>query len=326
MADVSAWWPDRGDRRGQLLLITALAVGIVLVSIALLLNAAIFTENVATRETNVDGREAIAVRESVVADVGELIERENRRPSDSVSANVTDGIDAIAPLAARENVRHGTVVELQQQGTPREGDRLSWEPPDGWDGFIVERVVDNATVNRTDWDLLESAGDVRAFTVTVERSSLPTLSTPSASELENSAFGVQFNETDSSNTIQYVYEDGDDVVVAAVDDGTDIAGRCRIASAEEVTVDLTGDRLLTADEETSCFRGLWPAFSPEDILVVNGDEVDGTFALTVDGGSLPTDEEISVTDAVYAATVEMHYRSDDLSYQTTVEVAPGEPR
>lgn len=325
MADVSIEIDFDGDR-GQLLLIAALAVAVILVGVALLLNAAIFTENVATRETGADGREATNIRAATAADIGELIERENKRDGAAAAGHVSDGIDAMSPLLAREHVRHGTVVELERHGID-EGERIEWNTEVNSEDFTVERGSENETVR--DWTLLSDVSGVRAFKLTADTEPLSSMSEPNASQLKNEttgAFGIEFTGT---NVIQYVYEDDGDVVVAQVSGGS-VDHRCSIAGADEVTVDLTGDRLETDIETTHCYRGLWPTPDSSEISTIeirNGDRAGGTFSLTIDDASAATSEsELTTEPAVYAATAELRYTSTKLDFETQLVVAPGSPQ
>ena len=325
MADVSIE-VGFGSDRGQLLLIAALAVAVILVGVALLLNAAIFTENVATRETGADGREAIDIRGSTVADIGELIERENERENEpDVTDRVGDGIDAIVPLLEREHIRHGIVVDLERQGID-EGERIEWDTDVNSDDFTVERIVDDEPVDEPEWTLLTDVNATRGFTLTINRTTLTTLDEPNGTQLENNAFGIEFTNTSVS---QYVYEDDGEVVVAQVSDGS-VEHRCSIASADKVTVDLTGDRLETDEEMTRCHRGLWPTSDSSDIdtiEITNGDSAGGEFSLTIDDESAAASEdELTNEPAVYAATVDFRYTSAELDFETHIEVAPGAPR
>ena len=177
MADVS-FEGNCGSERGQLLLIAALAVAVILVGVALLLNAAIFTENIATRETGADGREAIDIRGSTVADIGELIERENERENETdVTDRVGDGIDAMVPLVEREHIRHGIVVDLERQGID-EGERIEWDTDVNSDDFTVERIVDDEPDDEPEWTLLTDVNATRGFTLTIDRTTLATLDEP----------------------------------------------------------------------------------------------------------------------------------------------------
>ena len=325
MADVSIA-VDIDSERGQLLLIAALAVAVILVGVALLLNAAIFTENIATRETGADGREATNIREATVADIGELIERENERENETdVTDRVGDGIDAMVPLLEREHIRHGIVVDLERQGID-EGERIEWDTEVRPEDFTVEREdEEDNSFQEPDWTLLTDVNAVRAFTLTIDTESLTSLDEPEAGQLEDGAFGIEFAEPDVT---QYVYRDSGEVVIANVS-GNGIH-RCSIASADEVTVDLTGDRLETDEEIRRCHRGLWPTSNSSEISTIeitNGDEAGGEFSLTIDDESNADDEdELTSEPAVYAATVDFRYTSAELDFETHIEVAPGEPR
>ena len=325
MADVSIA-VDIDSERGQLLLIAALAVAVILVGVALLLNAAIFTENIATRETGADGREATNIREATVADIGELIERENERENETdVTDRVGDGIDAMVPMLEREHVRHGTVVDLERNET-HEGEQIKWDTDVNSKNFTVEHVIEeDVTEPKPDWTLLTDVNAVRAFTLTIDNESLTSLDEPNGTQLENNAFGIEFAGPDVT---QYVYLDSGEVVIANVS-GNGIH-RCSIASADEVTVDLTGDRLETDEEIRRCHRGLWPTSNSSEISTIeitNGDEAGGEFSLTIDDESNADDEdELTSEPAVYAATVEFRYTSAELDFETYIEVAPGAPR
>ena len=330
MADVSIEIDFDSDR-GQLLLIAALAVAVILVGVALLLNAAIFTENVATRETGADGREAIDIRGSTVADIGELIERENERENETdVTDRVGDGIDAMVPLLEREHIRHGIVVDLERQGID-EGERIEWDTDVRSEDFTVKRVDEEGEPFREpEWTLLSDVNATREFTLTIDRTTLRTLDEPNETQLQDEAFGIEFAGEDITQFI-YADQDSGDIVVAQVSGGS-VDHRCSIASADEVTVDLTGDRLETDEEMTRCHRGLWPTTDFEQIdsiEITNGNQAGGTFSLTIDNESTVANEdesELIVEPAVYAATVEFRYTSADLDVETQVVVAPGEPR
>jgi hypothetical protein len=296
----------RSSDRGQLLLITALALAVILVTVALLLNAAIFTENVATRDTTTQGAEAIELRGELVTAIGDLIETENRQ-GDGSTTNVTEGIETMKPLVDRERARHGVVATLARNGTTS--------------GQLIESTDFEA--DGTDWTLVESLSDARAFTVTVDPTEIYTESNPNAIQIEDNAFAVRFITSDE-NVTQYLYNDGDDLVVATAVASADPETRCRIDhGGSDTTVDLSREQLSTDDATVECFRGLWPDEDPERIEFLNGDAAEGLFTVTVDDSASST---IATTDAVYSATVDIGYRSSELDFETTVRVAPGEPQ
>ena len=296
--------------RAQLLLITALALAVILVTVALLLNAAIFTENVATRDTTADGHEAIELRGELVDGIGELIERENRQEQTEAERidSIESGIEASAPMVDRERARGGTVATLRYD-SHEPGKLLKWDESSTFD------TLDNETV-------VSGLSNARAFEMVFE--SHDSLSSPNASEIEDDAFGVQFI-TEGDNVTQYIYADSGTVVVAEAIEDRDPQPQCTVSQSGPTTVDLTGDRLSTDDEIRECHRGLWPDDDLDSIVFLNGAESDGSFSLTVDelataSGSLQSE------DAIYSVTVDIGYQSQDLTFETTARVAPGEPR
>ncbi|MFW5900746.1 MAG: DUF7261 family protein, partial [Halodesulfurarchaeum sp.] len=60
--------------RGQIILLAGFALAIIFVSLALILNTAIFTENLATRETD-DGHDALDLQQAVI-ETGDVLLRE----------------------------------------------------------------------------------------------------------------------------------------------------------------------------------------------------------------------------------------------------------
>ena len=311
MADVRAWFDGDSDR-GQLLLVTALALAVMLVTVALLLNTAIFTENVATRDTTADGSEAIELRGEAVAAVGELIETENRA-GDGNPENVDDAIDAMGPLVDRERARHGTVATLNRSRSATSGQLLRWNDsgnPRAFDEY------------GTSWTFVESLDNARGFRVAIDPSTL--IETTAASS-DTNAMGVRFLNSTTDNVTYYLYEDGTTFSVAKAVDGGTPTRQCSIEHDGTTTVEFTASQLSTTGAATDCFRELWPPNSPAEIRFVNVGDEKGTAEATVESGATPIGD-VDDDSAVYSATVDITYQSQDLLFETTVRVAPGEPR
>ena len=309
--------------RGQLLLVTALALAVLLVTVALLLNTAIFTENVATRDTTADGHEAIELRGELVAAIGDLIETENYRRSGS-TATVETGVDTMGTeqtLVERERGRYGTVATLARNDSATAGQLLRWND--------TNRQFD---VDGGNWTLVEDLDAARNVTLTVDPNSL--VETTASESADDTAFGVRFNRSGETVT-QYIYKQSGsgDLAIAESVDGSPPERQCQIDLTDlnpedrNTTVDLTGDRLSTEASAVDCFRGLWPADDPDAIEFVNGNTAEGRFAATVDETATPiVNDEVEKTSAVYSVTVDIAYTTAELDFETTVRVAPGEPR
>ncbi|MFD1641090.1 DUF7261 family protein [Halohasta litorea] len=312
MADVRARFDGDSDR-GQLLLVTALALAVMLVTVALLLNTAIFTENVATRDTTADGSEAIELRGEAVDAVGELIEAENRGGGGD-PGDVDTAVDAMGPLVDRERARHGTVATLSRNGSATAGQLLRWDESGDPRAFGEYS---------TNWTFAEGIDNARGFRLTVEPSELEPAT---AATSDTDAMGVRFINSTGDNVTYYLYEDGSDTLsVAEAVDGSTPTRQCSIEHDGTTTVGFTASQLSTNGASTDCFRALWPPNSPDEIRFVNVGSEEGTAEVTADSVS-SWGSGVYENDAVYSVTVDITYQSQDLLFETTVRVAPGEPQ
>ena len=307
--------------RGQLILVTGLLVAVAMVALVLLLNTAIYTENLASRGADQSGREAVEYRSTVVRAVGELVDAENDREHGSwgtVEANVLDGIDRIDNFTSRNYATGGTIVWINQSTaslTTTEGRLVRQSDPGPFQ---------NESGTSDDWRLASGVDDdeVRDVRLNVTRGSL------------EPAVGDGFNVylDDGTDTWQaYVYDSGTEVVVATSIDGGGPTDVCSVA-ASEATVDLTRG---TIDGEP-CPGLNWAEGlgSDYDVEFHNGENASGTYDATVDvtGASIDSanvDAAPSTTvyavPAVYSVSFEIYYESRTLTYRSNVRVAPGEP-
>jgi hypothetical protein len=329
MADVSLDPPDgkrlREADRGQLLVVAGLVMAVSLVALVVLLNATIFTENLATRGIETADGEAADVRATAVGSVGELIDATNRADQDSHDAandTVREAVVDLDERMARSYAERGGVVHLETNES-----RLT----EGWylatDGNATSLANDTGA---TAYTFVDGIDRTRGFSLSL---SVDDLATTTPSNATGEAFHVAFDGPALPESREvYVYRNGSgDVVVANGTAGGDPDVRCSIAAAsgEDVALDLTGERLGNA----AC-PGLWPAdlVVPTDRYAIgfgNADAADGTATATVrprPAGSDPGADHDGISPAVYDATVDLRYRTADLRFETTVRVAPGEPR
>ena len=102
--------PDEDDR-GQLIVIIALVLGMTFVILALVLNAAIFTENLATRET-VNSEGATEYASSIEPAVESDYERTNEnatRKAVHAATTFNDSLDVWADEQADRAAREGAI-------------------------------------------------------------------------------------------------------------------------------------------------------------------------------------------------------------------------
>ena len=306
----------RDADRGQLLLLSGLVVAVSLVALVVLLNASIYSENVATRGIEAADGEALEVRAAAVEETGKLIDGTNRnRPADhsEATAAVEDGIGGLDEYLARAYADRGGVTHV-------EGDPSSIR--------AGRYVTGNLTANGTgdsNATLADGVARTRGFVVEVDPDEL---ASTDAAGAPTDAFYTEFDDGANETREVYVYRDvgDDDVTVAVGENGSDPAVVCSTPAADRVAVDLTGGTL--GDERCP---GLWATSAgalgaPYDVTVERTDEANGTVTATVrpDAGDA-VGSDLMATPAVYDAEIDLRYRTADLRFETTIRVAPGEP-
>jgi len=115
-----------GEDRGQILLVAAFALAVIFVAMALIVNSAIFTENLASRGETSGSDGALSMRADVATSVGAGVEAANRNDNGSVG-ELTDAVSAsvrnISRQTGRQSARSGRVVDVSYQSAT-EGARI----------------------------------------------------------------------------------------------------------------------------------------------------------------------------------------------------------
>jgi len=309
-----------GDDRGQLMLVAALAIAVLLVGLALTLNTAIYTENLATRTTDTDLDGAVNHGGAVEAGAGTLLDEVNREGgtygelADGFDETLGNWSDGAATLAAVRGA--ATDASYVDHADPVEGTRIS--QPDAARNFTDRNET-------ADWTLASDVG-VRGVRFNVSRDSL---STSNASSFHL----VVDDETNAVETA--VYRDSSRVFVA-VEDGGGVETTCSVAAdaGDYVTIDVADGRLngTACDPLDAVHTDLDGSVT---VSYRNAAEAEGTYELYVNetnatvfdatkyepagSGSSPVAQE-----ALYAVTVSYVYESGETYVYRELRVAPGE--
>lgn len=314
-----------GDR-AQLLLVGALAIAVAMVALSLLLNSAIFAQNLATQDIDTGSHDAVQYRNTSVEAIKAIVDDETDEEytgaggttgQHKVSKNVTRSIKRYANLSRRASLsetRYATINESTLSATNgtllRQTDQNPFES-DGSDG---------------NWTLSEGVSNIRRFSLVVE--SIEATSHPPNGD----AFNVTLagNSGGGDQWSVYIYQNGGTPTVS-VKNGSDpvTTDVCSPGASTPVTVNLTAGTVngqscppLSFAEGTS---------SPHNINFTNGTNAEGTYNLTVDtttgitgfnpvGSGQPYE-----VPAVYSVEADVLYETPRLRYNDTVRVAPGEP-
>ncbi|WP_254543642.1 DUF7261 family protein [Halomarina pelagica] len=293
MADVS--------ERGQMLLVAGLTLATAFVALALVLNTAIYTENLSTRTSDPGASEAIRFAEAVEVDLGDAVtyvnEREATYPDRRAAFEdvVASWSDATADSAAIDGVFTAVSLSSVEQGTR-----------------VVDGNASDGLTNATgagDWTVVAD-GRVRAFEMRVDP--------PTGRSLV-----VEFANASATWTTTVERVDSSTVEVRTTHPDATVA-TCTVAASGGATIDVSretvagdGDpRYCRALDYASEIRGAY------DLELRDADAVSGTFELVANRA---VDDGPSTETVLYGATVSATYDSGRVTARwADLRIAPGE--
>jgi hypothetical protein len=318
----------RSDR-GQLVLVTGLAIAVALLALILLLNTAIYTQNLATRDADIGDDDVIEYRATVVDGNGEIVDDENRAEHDSyddVRENTSNGIKRTDTLLRQRHAEHGTNADINDSS-------ITYH-----EGRLVRQTDDSREFNDAgglpDWTMAVEVENTRQYTGTVDRSALKTTDAGNATA---DGFHVRLVENGTAtewNAAVYTNGTTNDIALAVEPDGA--AEPTQVCSVDQATatVDFTDGTL--AGEPCPGYTWREGVDAPYDITYRNGDQASGSYNVTVNTtGAATVNEPVEINDdptggspyavpAVYSITFSFTYETAEIRYVDTVRVAPGE--
>ena len=338
MADVIRRGPGRrgadgpsGDR-AQLLLVTGLALAILFVTLALVMNTVIYTENLATRSSKVaGGSEASGYREAVDDGLTDLFVRANYNNNTShaaLNANLSTGVSDWSTAATTAYAQSGTGSTVSID-VVEDGSRIRQD--DDTRNFTDAQTDAGWTVGSDVW--------VRGFWMNVSRTSLNESTHVTADA--DIVFHVRFTDDDGDVWKVFLYEDTatSTANVSVMDPSLVMHGPCS-SSKSRVSVNITAGTVGGADcpalDIFDDMNGPIVIEYQEATSPLGGDTGTGSYELIVNDSTLATGppsefnddgtgESPWVTPALYATELQVTYQTPRLYYNATVRIAPGEP-
>lgn len=322
--------------RAQLVLVAALVLGAVFIGFAIIVNAVIFTENLATRQDTAAQNGAVEFRDASQEAVAELIAGINRDHDTShvtLRSNLSAAVATWSRTAGRDHVTRGVTAEVDVIGVTN-GTHI--QQTNASRNF----TAGNASAGDGNWTLVD-AERTRRFHLNVSAASLKQWNVsdpPSPNELDNATAGAfQVNVTDATGSTSHIYlfNDGGRVRVIVEDATGDYSGADDTGCQTDeswATVNLVAG---TVDGAPCTPLDIYDPASPhtvrfENATVGGNDRAVGTYELITESSSIPTSNYYDantgdspfITPAIYAATVRVQYHADDFHYQARVEVTP----
>ncbi|UVE49350.1 hypothetical protein KU306_10485 [Haloferax larsenii] len=325
MADVTPRETFAADDRGQLFLVTALTIAVLLVGLALTLNTAIYTENVATRTTDTQLDDATSFQQALFSGGGEVLDSANRAGGgeSTIESQFQSSITNWSVETASLSAVYGRSVDVTYTGTMTGGARIHQDDS--------TRTFTNETAGDT-WVAVTDE-EVRNVRFNVSRTSL------AGNAGDAFHFVIDDDGVLGDAVVVSFHDDGTNVVVT-VENDTGVVGTCAVepkGTDESLIVDVTGGtvgpkRCLPLDTIHETFDG------NVHVVFENGDEATGTYEFytttkntgvssLVTGphyagtgsGSWPVAEE-----ALYDANVTYVFSTDETTVEKTIRLAPGE--
>lgn len=303
--------------RGQLVLVTALSLAILFVALALILNTAIYTENLATRSSDIGGgTDAVRYHDAARTGVGGVVgyvNAHNNTSFDTLRANLSSGVDAFRNHSARQFAYGDRAVETTLNATVN-GTRIAQTN--------TSRNFSNAS-GTADWLVASDVTNTRAVRFRVSRTNLL--------DLLSAGFRVSLDDGSTYwNLTVYRPGLGDDIEVAV--DGPTASGTCTVTAAKAWINVSEGTFGGEPCPELQTFgAGLSGSYA---IRYENGADVNGTYTMIVDNETLagsPGPDLVAhgagqpfAAHAVYSVEVDVVYETPRLHYEATVRIAPEE--
>lgn len=346
--------------RGQLIIITGLVLATVFIALALVVNGAIYTENVASRDTGIESSNAQEDRLEIEEDLRMLIDRSNRQTeTDDWSDVESTFLEAHGRWRSAQSDRHGIT-----------GRSFSSSIDSVTEGTHVRQVDEtrNFTAGGTqagepDWTLAENVTEAGPFHLNVSRGSLLNVSgfddhlTEPVRAVSDNAFYVSI-QNDTAEWRVYLFRDGtgtvylytvgpDDDPLSEQFDSVDTG----LLEADEICLSSSTDDYATVDFRESRFAGsdVCGALSFYDTevlgadhsihfqnartsstldLIGEDDRASGTYELVVDSRAdrapyyaPESGNDPHATAVIHTATLSIDYRSSRLHFRSTALTA-----
>jgi hypothetical protein len=314
--------------RGQIILVAAFALAVIFIALALIVNSAIFTENLASRGETSGSDGALSMRAMVETNAGENLESVNQQTGVSHGNLEDDMEDSVATISAQtgtQQARGGRLVTVDGPVDRTDGVRIYEDDPQD----TLESGAGSSYTVAEDIERLPGANGTRAFRINVTDMSSTSDTSPLRIRAEDHGATSDFWEA-------RIWENGDTVHVETERTGGSGPYECAVTPdnpSQAFEIDVTSGTI--DDKPCAALRrvgtGEHLTFSSGagdnyDISLENADLVFGELSLiAVNPGGTVDVPVLSNQDALYDVTLEYEYATSDLRYETDIRVAPGEP-
>lgn len=321
MADVSIPHDVSAADRGQMILIGGLTIAVAIVVLALLVNSAIYTQNVATRGIDAGGDEAIEYRNTVDSAVTSLVVSENNdreRPSATPIANVTVGMEELDRMFAENYLRTGANVDIE-----RDAPGYTSNVSEGrWIVHDNDSRVFTGASGPGNWTPVSGAEGIRSYRMQLNGGSLASTTTPGAD-----AFRVVVDDGAAEWKLFAYQEAG--TTKLAVQNASDPSPTLDVCSpSTDPTIDLTNGTVDGSDCAALDFAAGVDA--PYDLHYEYPARATGTYEFIANTTAVGDVNAGAASgspyslEGVYGVEINIVYETSSIRYHAHVSAVPGE--
>ncbi|WP_336337250.1 DUF7261 family protein [Haloarcula brevis] len=317
------------DDRGQIILIAALALAVTFIGLALVVNSAIYTQNLASRGEVAGSNDALEMRAMVEANVGRGVTAANRYNHSTQTALETalrDSVRTVSTQTERQRVTSGTLVNVTLAGSPTYGTRIAQTN--------TSRFESGEATPSADWMVRERVTRPGDGTTATRRFVINATQLPiSGNEFVVTANGTGGNPEWTMRIWGSVGPGGTVNVEVDTSAGTQT---CSVPIEEPYAhIDVTGGTVQ--GEPCLALRGgsfdgrfAHGVGDEYNITYAGGDGIRGNYSMVVRDSTPANTLDTAPaspfsTPAIYNATVRYRYATSNLQYDAKIRVAPGEP-
>jgi len=336
----------RDDDRGQMIIVLSVALAVMLVTMALLLNTAIFTENLATREGDIVGASGALSYEAAAADAtGTVLTEVNFEENGTGHSDMKDAVE--------RDVANWSDANNRLEAT--RGRSANVSVAEQFDGVRIVQHQDRNFTNESgekNWTVASNVSGVRKYEMNVTTNDLEnTTVNPAGIPIAGGGdpAKIRFNDGGDVWVIQ-IYNNttvgvgtNTDVNLTVTDPGGTAHGPCAADGTRKRAL-LNVTAAEWGSEPCEPLEFVFDNLSNDFTITYNdtlnsSDEpsIEGGYELIVNTSSAVSSVDSSdygpegssdhpyTTDAIYAVELSVHYETERLRYVTEVTVAPGAP-
>lgn len=313
-----------GRDRGQIVIIAALLIAVVFVSLALVLNSAIFAENLSARSTGSAG-DVLQATSSSYEDIDIMVGEVNIHHNssyDELTRNYSKMTSGYQETQGAEYANRGKSLQLtrvaQTNGTYLQQTAQT-------------RNFTDASGDTSDWQVAGAVKGVSDYEMEVNRNDLYTDDGVLLSDLLANSFSIHITDENGAVWEAHIYENSNNnVTVKPILDGNEKTS-CEVDSSR-VRIDFVAGTVGGMPCPTLTFaEGLDGTL---DIEYRDPDKIGGSYVLRVDTIIDPASSTHyaepgtgypSATPNIYATTIRVTYADSTTSFTSERRIVSGEP-